>query len=313
MRNYADDAYLHARIYAMRGRLLTLADYAAVVRERQSALLKPGDLAVERENIFSQQIAPVLAVACALDQYVPLFGAFLRQFEIHNAKILLSMAWGRKTESAWYDTGPFAVLNKELHGENMPLAELKNIIARAFPECAFKDTDSFPRMVLNLDISAASALYHASASLSMAAQKEYREIMQRRITVLAVIWPLRLKSYYHLSDERIRSYMEEFARRFGVDITSGVRVVEEELNGHLDRIRKSGAAEPSLPDIEQHLEQGYYAWIASVFHRDFHSVYCVLAYLWLLYYQIKNLFRVIDGRRFGMSDEAILNKMICDR
>ena len=105
--------------------------------------------------------------------------------------------------------------------------------------------------------------------------------------------------------------MQKFHNLFGGHAESQVRIVEEELNRHLEQLRKSGGQEPSVVDIERHLEQNYFAWVSSMFHRDFHSIYSVVAYLWLLFYQIRNLFRIIDGRRFGFSAEAILNKLIC--
>ena len=49
-----------------------------------------------------------------------------------------------------------------------------------------------------------------------------------------------------------------------------------------------------------------------MFHRDFHSIYCVVAYLWLLFYQIRNLFKIIEGRRFGFSPEVILARIVCN-
>ena len=49
-----------------------------------------------------------------------------------------------------------------------------------------------------------------------------------------------------------------------------------------------------------------------MFHRDFHSVFCVAAYLWLLFYQIRNLFKIIEGRRFGFSPERIIAGIVCD-
>ncbi len=72
------------------------------------------------------------------------------------------------------------------------------------------------------------------------------------------------------------------------------------------------ARNPRLRISNITLNQNYYAWIPSVFHQDFHSIYCVVAHLRLLYCQIRNLFRIIDGRRFGMSPDAIINRMICE-
>ena len=313
MRNYADEAYLHARIYAMRGRLLSLRDYASMLREQQAATFSPRDLIEARENIFREQIAPVIAIAGAYDKYAPLFRACLRQFEIHNAKILLAKAYGKKSLEQWYDIGPFATLEKGLLEKNLPPDEIKPLIAKIFPEIDLKDLRGYLRMGINLDISAARGLYNSSDALSGEARKEFQEMVLRRVAVLTVIWSYRLKFYYHLSDEQIRSSLSKFNNLFSVNAQSQVRIVEEEQNRHLEQIRKSGGGEPSVVDIERHLEQSYYVWVSSMFHKDFYSIYCVVAYLWLLFYQIKNLFRVIDGRRFGMSDEEILNKIICDR
>ena len=313
MRNYADEDYLHARIYAMRGRLLTLSDYASIIRERQTALRKPGDLIETRENVFREQIAPVITVACAYDKYAPLFLAFLRLFETHNAKILLAKACGRKSLEQWYDIGPFATLERELLEQNLSLEDLKPFIIKTFYNFDIKDDYGFMRMAINLDISASMNLYNSSDLLSVPAKKEFQEIALRRIATLSVIWSRRLKSYYQWSDEQIRSYLDKFESLINVNLQFHVRIIEGKLNRQQVEIRKGGGPEPSVIDIENNLEQSYYAWVSSVFHRDFHSIYCVVAYLWLLFYQIKNLFRIIDGRRFGMSDEAILNKIICDR
>jgi len=313
MRNYADIDYLHARIYAIRGRLLTLGGYSSIVRERQTALLKPGDLTGAAENVFREQIAPVIALACAYDKYAPLFIAFLRLFETHNAKILLARAYGRKSLNQWYDISPFATLERELLEKNLPPEELKPLISKTFYGIDFKELSGFLRMAINLDISAAANLYNSSSLLSGNARKEFQEMALRRQATLMVIWSRRLKSYYKWSDEQIGSYLEKFESLIDGDTQSHVRVIEEAQNRQLEAIHKNGGSVPSVIDIENNLEQGYYAWVSSMFHRDFHSIYCVVAYLWLLFYQIKNLFRIMNGRRFGMSDEAILNKIICDR
>ena len=316
MRNYADEDNLHARIYAMRGRLLSLRDYTSMVREQQASALQPfgiRDSVEAKENLFREQIAPVIAIAEAYDKYEPIFLAYLRQFETRNAKMLLAKAYGKKSLEQWYDIGPFATLDKELLKKNLSPDEIKSLIADTFLADDLKDFRGYLRMEINLDISQTRNLYNSSKLLSFDSKKEFQEMALRRIAVLTLIWSYRLTAYYHWSHEQIHSYLEKFNNLFDGNARSQIRIVEEELNRNLEQIRKGGGQEPSIVDIESQLEQSYYAWVSSMFHRDFHSIYCVVAYLWLLFYQIKNLFRVIDGRRFGMSNEAILNKMICDR
>ena len=87
MRNYADEDNLHARIYAMRGRLLSLRDYASMVREQQTSALQPfgiRDLVEAKENLFREQIAPVIAIAEAYDKYEPDFSCL--SSSIRNAQ-----------------------------------------------------------------------------------------------------------------------------------------------------------------------------------------------------------------------------------
>lgn len=313
MRNYADADNLHARIYAMRGRLLSLTDYASIAREQASDKTSGNRNMIEaKEKLFREQVAPVISLAEAYDKYAPLFLAYLRQYEAHNVKLLLAKALGQESLEQWYDIGPFAVLGKDLLTKKLSLDEIKSLLTGTYLACDFKDVSSFRRMEIYIDISTARNLYNASAFFSGQAKKEFQEMMLRRIAVLSVIWSYRLRGYYLFHDEQIRSSLKKFHDLFGGHVEPQVRIVEKALNQHLEQLQKSGEQKPSTVDIEHRIEQDYYAWVSSLFHRDFHSIYCVIAYLWLLFYQIRNLFRIIDGRRFGFSPEAMLKKMICE-
>jgi len=312
MRNYADEANLHARIYALKGRLLSRRDYASIARDEQQANSSIAHDSIQaKEILFREQIAPVIGLADAYDKYFPLFLAYLRQFEVHNAKLLLIRAAGLESEELWYDIGPFATLDAGLLTGKLSFGEIRSLIADTYLDEDFKNTVSYRQMEIHVDICAARNFFRSSISLSGEPKKEFQDMMQRRIAVLTVIWSHRLRGYYRWSDEKIRLYMQKFHAFFEVDAESQVQIVEEELNRHLEQLNKSGAQEPSVLDIERHLEQNYFAWVSSMFHRDFHSLYCVVAYMWLLFYQIRNLFRIIDGRRFGFAADAILTKLIC--
>lgn len=315
MSNYADDVNLHARIYALRGRLLSKQDYASMIREQQadSFRLSPGsNLTQAKEILFREQIAPVIRLAEAYDKYTPLFLAYLQQFEVRNVKILLARAEGQESEELWYDIGRFAILEKSLLQKELSLSEIRSLITGTYLEQDFKNTTSYRQMEIHADICAAGNLYRSSAALSSQARKEFQDMMQRRIALLTVIWSYRLREYYHIREEKIRSYMQKLHELSGGQVEPQIRQTEEALNRRLEQQHKSTGEEPSVMDIERHLEQDYFAWVSSMFHRDFHSLYCVIAYLWLLNFQIRNLFRIIDGQRFGFSADTILDKLICE-
>jgi vacuolar-type H+-ATPase subunit C/Vma6 len=314
MRNYADEVNLHARIYALKGRLLVLHDYASIIREQQadSFKLSPGrDLIETKEILFREQIAPVIGLTEAYDKYAPLFLAYLQQFEVHNAKILLAKAAGRQSDEQWYDIGRFAILGKGLLQKKLSLSEIRSLIADTYLEDDFKNTASYRQMEIHADICAARKLYHSSTSLSSQSQKEFQEMMRRRIAVLTVIWSYRMREYYRFRDEKIRFYAQKFHELCGSQAEPQIRTVEDALSRRVEQLHKGSGREPFAVDIERYLEQDYFTWVSSMFHRDFHSLYCVIAYLWLLFYQIRNLFRIIDGRRFGFSADTILAKLIC--
>ncbi|PKN19645.1 MAG: hypothetical protein CVU71_04530 [Deltaproteobacteria bacterium HGW-Deltaproteobacteria-6] len=315
MRNYADEPNLHTRIYAMRSRLFSLRDYTLMIREPASM---PGNISNiqdptrAKESLFRQQIAPVVNLAQAFEKYTPFFIANLRQYEAQNARILLTRAAGHQALEQWNDIGPFAALDRGLLEKKLSLDDVKSLLADIYLDDDFKTISSYRQLVIHLDICTARNLYHSGDLLSGAAVQEFREMMLKRLAVMTLIWSYRLRVNHRFKDDRIRFYMDKVHKLYGGKVWYRVSLEKEALAEHLEQLRKDTGEEPSVANIEHHLEQNYYAWITSVFHRDFHSIYCVVAYLWLLFYQIRNLFRIIDGRRFGMSQDAIINRMICE-
>lgn len=314
MRDYADEANLHARIYAMRSRFFSLKDYVSLARNPEAlfagATEDNPDPVAAKEIIFREQIAPIIPLTEAARMYAPLFLAFYRQFEVHNAKLILAKAFGLQSLKEWYDIGPYATLERSLLRETITLEEIRPILTGTYLADVLRDVSSYRQMEIHVDICGARNLYAASALFTPEAKREFQELMGRRIAVVSTILAWRLKKSYQWDDEKIRLFQKFH------DVSNGkawkhVKIVEEELNRHLEKVPCSGAKEPSTVDIENYLDQYYYNWISSVFHRDFHSIHCVVAYLWLLYYQIRNLFRIIEGKRFGFSVERILDRIVC--
>ncbi len=315
MKYYTDQNNLHTRIYAMKGRLLSLKDYTSIVRDQEAFHDKISgghDYLETKEMIFREQTATVIHLAEATRKYAPLFIAFLRQYEVNNAKLLLAKALGRQSLEQWYDIGPYAILNRSLLQEELSLEDIRGIMAGTYLESVLKDISSYERLEIRVDTCATGNLYASSNRFPPEAREIFQNFMLRRIAILMITCRWRLKENYHWSDKRIRIYLEMFNNLFGAPAWPQVRMMERDLNIRLEQMRKSGGRSPSAADIEYHLEQYYYRWVSSMFYKDFHSVYCVIAYLLLLYYQIRNLFRIIEGLRFGLPPEAIIERIICE-
>ncbi|MBN2466757.1 MAG: V-type ATPase subunit [Deltaproteobacteria bacterium] len=317
MRYYADQDNLHTRIYAMRSRLLSLMDYSSIIRDRENFYDKISaahDYIEAKEVIFRDQIAMVIHLSEATREYAPLFVAFLRQYEVNNAKLLLSKAFGRQSLELWYDISPYAVLDKSLLQQKLSLDDITTIMANTYLDGMYKDISSYERLEIQTAINSARHLYASSALFSSESRQIFQAFMLRRIAVIAMIWSWRLKQNYHWSDEETRLFMERFynLNLFGRQAWTQVKIVEKDLNRCLEQLMKTSGEKPTSVNIEYYLEKYYYNWVSSMFHRDFHSIHCVVAYLLLLYYQIRNLFCVVEGLRFGLSSEMILERIVTE-
>ncbi len=316
MRDYADEANLHARIYAMRSRLLSLADYLSLTRNTDELIHSnapgaPDDVA-KGETVFKEQIAHIFPLAEAVGIYKPLFLAFLRQFEAFNAKLIFAKAFGLQSLEQWYDIGPYAIVESSLLRETTDLQSIQLLLAGTYLAPALEDISSYERMEINVDLCVARSLYDASALFSHKAKLDYQELIGRRIAVTSMILSLRLKQNYHWDDAKTHEYLTNIYKAFDGNIGLQMKIVEDALDQYLKQTRNGGRQEQSVDNVEHYLERYYCRLVSAMFHRDFFSIYCVAAYLWLLFYQIRNLFKIIEGRRFGYSPEHILSRIVCN-
>lgn len=303
MRGYADIANLHTRIYAMRSRLLSGKEYQALLREPE-AVSGAHDFVAAKELIFKEQMAGIILLAEAVGKYAPLFIAFLRWYEARNLKLFIARALGRSVSEQWYDIGPYAVFDRRLLEKGLDLEGIK-VLAGSYWEGVFMPRTRPEHVFLQVDARAVRGLYDAAGELPKAMQADCRQVILRRVAVTAVMGQWRLREHYQGTEELIRAYLGVMRELFGGEVDAQARIVQGVLDRHLEDARKSGAAALSGEDVEYFLEQDYYRWVAAMFHRDFHSGYGVIAYLWLLAIQVRNLFRIIDGRRFRVPVEAI--------
>lgn len=317
MRDYADKANLHARIYAMRSRLLSFKDFASLAENQREALhdqsKNTADPVAEEEIVFREQISGIFPLIEANRTYAPLFLAFLRQFEVFNAKLILAKAFGLEGLEQWYDIGSHATVKRSLLSKMITLQDIRPSFTDTYLADVFEDISSYEQMEIRVDFCAARNLYAASKSFARGERQDFQQLIERRVAVTSTILSLRLRKTYQWDDEKIGSFLDRFHDAFDGKPRVQMGIFEDALYGHLEQLRSGCTQEPSVFDIEHYLERYYYNWISSMFHRDFHSIYCVAAYLWLLFYQIRNLFKIIEGRRFGFSPERIINEIVCNR
>ncbi len=315
MKYYADEVNIHARIYAMRSRLVSLEGYSSLLRDQEASYDKASGsrgMIEAKETVFGDQIKVIIHLAEATQRYAPLFVAFLCQYEASNVKLILAKAFGRQSLEQWYDIGPYATLDKGLLARELSLDDIQEILAGTYLAEVFEEKMVYERLETRVDICTFRNLYASSASFSREAREVFRDFILRRVAVLMVIRQWRLRVNYHWSDERIGAYQNTLRDLLGETAWPQLKEVEDVLSRRLEEMGKGSTCTPDPADVESFLEHYYHRWISSMFHRDFHSIHCVVAYLWLLACQIQNLFRIIEGIRFNLSHESILEKIISD-
>jgi len=267
-----------------------------------------------RMRLCTKQIAPIIPLAEVSRTYAPLFLAFFHQFEALNAKLVLAKAFGLQSLEQWYDIGPYAILEKRLLREEISLQNMRPLLEGTYLEDVLENA-GYEDMERRVDLCAVKNLCSASDLFTREEKSDFQYLMGGWIAVISTIFSLRLKKTYQLADEKIRICLKEFRSAFGSTLGRQMKGMEEklELDRHLEQWDKKVLQKPAVIDFEHLLEQSHFNWISSMFHRDFYSICSVVAYLWLLFYQIRNLFRIIEGRRFGFPPERILARIVCKK
>lgn len=316
MKDYADREYLHTRMYAMRGRLLRLRDYNALLREHEGLSGRSADahtaMISGKEALFGEQISGVLNLAGATAYHAPLFLAFLRRYEARNLKLLLARAFDREVADQWYDIGRFAILDRGLLEEHLAPKTIERMLTDTWLDGLFAGSVNYDHLLIRLDRLTTSHMLDCAASLDPDDGDFLREIIFMRAAVSMTAWKWRLSVNYGWKDDKIDSYGAVISDLLGDGPAPFVASVEKDLDREMEDLRKQTGSDPGAGDIEHHLEQYYDRWIRHVFYRDFHSICCVAAYLWLLGRQIQNMFTVLEGLRFRLPHEAILERVVSE-
>jgi len=322
MNPYADKNYLHAKIHALRNQLLRQNDYIKIINAQKPHLAFPTLISEDdtedhkkaKEIIFRNQIKKLLLFIESSDCYRALFRAFLRFFETGNVKLLLAKAFGRTMViEHWNDISPHNAFEKGLLRRDISLDELKSLLGNSYLKNVV--ADDFPtvyeKLESRLDFCAVRYFFNFSKEILFNQRSIFQEVMLRKIILLRVVWSFRLSQNYGWDDDKISSHLVSLYDL--IDELNGkaelIIKIERQINRELNQ---SSGGIPGVSYIENELERYFWSYIWKNFSRDFHSIYCVISYLWLLYYQIQNLFRIIEGLRFNVSPDIISKKIICE-
>ena len=323
MKGFADASYVHAKVYGLRSQLLSRNDYAGLLAG--SALDRffsglpaqpaPAQCTQVKEDIFRRSIRGILSLAEALGTYEKLFKAFLRLFEARNVKLMLARALGAgPVDGQWYDIRPYASFSRADIDAVSSWEDCAALISRSYLGQLVVDTGrpGFEEIESRVDLHCLSALFAAAEELPASDRYVVREAVLMGCAMLKILWSRRLERQYGWGRTAIDDHLAPIAalsKKCAHDnCGTKLRFFQRRLHGMLKKAGDQLGAPDSL--FEQQAEQELYGYMRSLCATDFHSISCVVGYLWLLYWQIRNLFTVIEGIRFSLPAETITEALI---
>jgi len=320
---FADREYLHAKIHALRPALLQQSDYEKAASADQLHQAFP-DLNFEKhsdtpgkakEILFREEINIILTFLMTSQYYRTLFTGFLRFFEIQNLKQLLARAFNKKhIFHQWYDISPHQSFGSDLLTQDLSPKDIKELLLNTYLKTAAKDKEFCNKYEVaesSIDFSFAVSLLHTFKDQSIDQQQRFLEIMFVYFEVLKRLWACRLKQNYGWNTQQISSHLERLK-----NITDGIKGAKAIAAASEHRFKKNLRAcglnkDPTTAEFESALKKSFRTYIWKTFSKDFHSVNCVVCYLWLRYYQTQNLFSIVEGISFHAAPGAIISRLIC--
>ncbi len=327
MREFADRMYLHAKIHGLRHTILSGPSYRDVLTTRTFNKIpieirnQPGNfssLFTLEENIFRKQVETLLKLLNISKYYRRLFRAYLHVFETWNVKALLMRAEGRyEGDIPWFDISPYNLLSSSFRNE---ILDRKGLVSRlpeqykiVFSEVA--SSQRYEQVEIALDMSIYRELIKSMKCLRPEDAGILAESLLLNITLLSLTWKKRLEVLYRWDRASARSFVDGMAevlwqshpllkKRYPAVVQYWERNAPF-LSAHL---RPGDYLQ--LREGEQAMHRKLYTCYLSWFFRDFHAAWCVVSFLWLLYYQLQNLRGMVEGLRADMHPDRIINMLV---
>ncbi len=327
MNFYADSKYIHAKICGLHSRLLSAGDFYDLAKSGNIRSIVPGlesiniknDYSLIKESIFKKHSDTVISLAEACSSSQNIFLLFLHLFELQNLKLLCAKAFNREPSPVlWYDIGDFAALNREMLESVTGMDVINQLTARTWMMGFFlNDTPaSFEDCAFLIDGAALGIALDLAGSMHLSRKSHTMKLLSGIVAYFRITWSRRLQEFYAWDAAEIQSYIESnlVPAAYSRELNQYVLHWEArfmKLSGGDGTVNITSHG-PGLGSTERAMERMLIRHISRMFHEDFHSVNTVTCYLVLLYRQVRNLFAIVDGLRFGIPPELIIENVICE-
>ncbi|MFH0977487.1 MAG: V-type ATPase subunit [Spirochaetota bacterium] len=325
MNFYADSNYVHAKVYALHSLLLNKRNYYEIAKSRNFQSVVPEltdaniiyDYTFIKETLFDSQIKFVISMTKASAVYSDVFKYFLRYFELLNLKFLYAKALGLNPEPCiWYNTGDSAVLNRGKLFNNTDVSTLLNYTRNTWMKDILlsKETAMYKDIEFSIDRTIFFLAARLSDSMNFSSGTDSAKIISALAAFFRLSWSRRLQELYSWNKTEVMEYLDANIPVAGSGrITSAVEEWERYLSKQVrNKNADISAGAGRIILTERIMEEVLLRSFIRNFHENFHSINTVICYLALLYRQIRNLFSIADGFRFGLDPDTIMENVLCE-
>jgi hypothetical protein len=320
--NLVDKTYVHAKINALHGYLLSKEDYHEIARSGKIQAAFPeilteketSDIIRTKEIIFRHQIETFILLIGLNDFYGDFFRAFLLLFELSNIKHVLLRAYGKtRLFPQWNDVTPYNLLDPGFKKKEISRDELRSVFAGTlFSEAMnFDEPPSYEVLESNIDFLVLKNLLRFSRKLFPADMKIYNDTLTRKIISMKFIWDRRSEKHH---EKDFLQFNPEYILYDAGITEQEIEPIEKDISKKINAGYTAAGTPGAISDnsqLELLLLRLFMSYVNKLSSKDFHSICPVLSYGWSLYYQIVNLFMIIEGLHLRVSPEIIMQRLIC--
>jgi len=266
------------------------------------------------------------------DRIKPLTIALIQQYEIANLKkVVKGIIYPRyKINIKFHDITPYSSFNPRDALKCSDIGELNTFLSNTrYNDIIKKDSGQNTAFLIEnrLDIFHYNELMKISSQFLGTSGSTLLEFLRKEINLINIGWALRLKMYYNLPYKELKDYIVSFPgyqfnekeyegmfdAKFEDEILSAIprgtrikieNIYEETFNKKLDY------DDATFIDIEICIKKLLKKLYTSYLYYAYITPAPIIAFFKLKKIELNNLYSIVEGLRFNISKEEILNKLI---
>lgn len=315
-----DSIYLHAKISALRSALYDADAYRALIQAGHAHRAFPDCVSEQearnvddaRQRVFACQIRPVLRMLAVSECYRRLFLAFVRLFETETLKQVCVRAYGRSGYGGrGLDISPYQSFPADLLQRDIDRDALAPLLGSSYLQAAVAPglPRSFETLENRLDLCMAQEFWRAGDDASRGRRRRFQQILAVRLYLQQCSWVDRLRHCYAWTDAQIAQHLLDALPHQLSCLAPAIAAARRAVPLSVARPAQTQAQVAEAEYLRECWFSGYLRWHARHTAEPLVNAVC---YLWLLYYQVCNLFRILEGFRFRLSPDAIAARLVCE-